>query len=767
MDLKKHLVLIILLAGTALSISGQRFDFDQRALTDAGVLGQIMPAMARKVIAVYREPDRDKYLDDLFRLQLVAGDDAGAEATLASLRDLRRSPSGSVNNVRWEIYTNAIAQSNKVPFDEAFKTAFRQAMSSLDDKTAFQVLYSFGTSVNRLQSNLNKALGQQKGNVSIAMPDAIDLIRQYLSVKAFRSFQPLVDDLSDEDDRRRYVIDKDIPVRTPDGATVCALVIRPRTLQKAPTLLNFTIYADTYRTTQAARLTASRGYAAVEGLTRGKGCSPDRPVPIEHDGSDAAALIDWIAAQPWSDGRVGMYGGSYEGFTQWAAAKHLPKALKAIMPSVTFAPGIDFPDPGGIFQNYGFPWPFYTTDNKTLDYATYNDAERWDRINREWYVSGRAYRDLDKMAGTTNAIWERWLEHPTYDAYWQQAIPYGKEFARIKIPVLTTTGYYDDGQTGALYYFTEHYKYDPRAEHYLIIGPYDHVTGQWGTEPGPNGGPAPVLGYELDPASAIDILELRYQWFDYVFKGGQKPALLRDKVNYEVMGANVWKHAPSIDKMANGAMKFYLSRLSSSTYRLTQRMTGGAPITQIVDLTDRSDAGKTNFAPANTDNWNGNRSIVGTRLETSNGLAFVSEPFKTPTEFSGFFFGHLDLVTNKKDLDLNIQLYEQKPDGEYLQLSYNWARASLIKDRSRRQLLQPGSRQRLDFKSFLLTSRRFVSGSRLIVVISAIKRADAQINYGTGKDVSDETIADAKEPLSIKWFGDSFISLPVNVEIRR
>jgi len=82
------------------------------------------------------------------------------------------------------------------------------------------------------------------------------------------------------------------------------------------------------------------GYAGVEGFTRGKACSPDKPIPYEHDGADAAAVIDWISRQPWSDGRVGMYGGSYEGFTQWAAAKHRPKALKAMMPSVTAAPGI-------------------------------------------------------------------------------------------------------------------------------------------------------------------------------------------------------------------------------------------------------------------------------------------------------------------------------------------------------------------------------------------------------------------------------------------
>ena len=89
------------------------------------------------------------------------------------------------------------------------------------------------------------------------------------------------------------------------------------------------------------------------------------------------------------------------------------------------------------------------------------------------------------------------------------------------------------------------------------------------------------------------------------------------------------------------------------------------------------------------------------------------------------------------------------------------ARASYVRDRGQRQLLTPGRRQRLDFRSGRLTSRRFQPGSRLVVVLSVLKSPGAQINYGTGKDVSDETIADAGEPLTIRWFGDSFIDIPV------
>jgi putative CocE/NonD family hydrolase len=341
-------------------------------------------------------------------------------------------------------------------------------------------------------------------------------------------------------------------------------------------------------------------------------------------------------------------------------------------------------------------------------------------------------------------------------------IPYGEEFARLDIPVLTTTGYYDDGQVGALYYFTQHYRHKSNAGHYLVIGPYDHVSGQWGTRAGTDGTLPPLLGYKPDPVSALDIVELRYQWFDYVLRGRPKPALLKDKVNYEVMGANVWRHAPSLAAMSNRRLKFYLSaERAGDTYRLTEARPPTAFIPQTVNFAVRSDAAPTNFGPANVGNWNGNETIVGRSLRTPNGFAFVSAPFQTPVELSGLFSMRLDFITNKKDFDFNVQLYELKPDGEYFQLSYHWARASYVRDRGRRALLAPGRREQLDFESSLLTSRQFAAGSRLVVTLSIIKRPDAEINYGTGKAVSAETIADAKVPLSIKWFNDSFVTIPV------
>jgi putative CocE/NonD family hydrolase len=740
--------------------AAQSFEFPGAATSDAAALSKLMPGLAREVIAAYKDADRRTYLDNLFRLQIVAGEDAAAGETLAALRTMgpdSGSPQADATRVLYEVFAaaKARASADSSPFDEAFQRSFREVVGRQDDRTAALVMRALGVDLAAVQQTLSGALEPLQGKGSIALPDALSLLNAYLADQAFRSFAPLAAPLIAEDDQRRYLIERDLTVRAADGATVCvAFVVRPRSATgRLPALLNFTIYADPRTLFEEARRTASHGYAGVEGLTRGKGCSPDPPVPYEHDGADAAAVIDWISRRPWSDGRVGMYGGSYEGFTQWAAAKHRPKALRALMPSVTVAPGIDVPMEGNIFQSFSYYWPFYTTSNKTLDNGPYNDRARWWRMNREWYVQGPAYRSLEKIDGTPNPFFARWLDHPSYDAYWQAMIPYGKEFAGIDIPVLTTTGFFD-AQIGALYYLIEHNRYCPNAEHYLLIGPYDHIRGQRGTY-SRLGNPLSVLrGYTTDPVAQIDLGELRYQWFDFVFKGAPKPLLLRDKVNYEVMGANEWKHAPSLAAMSRERVRFHLSaEKSGDDYRLSrQKPPGDVSIPQEIHLADRSDADA--ILPGG--------GIVDKELNRAGSLVFVSDPFPQAIEVSGLFSGKLELVANKKDLDFSVELYEQTDQGEYVELSFLQTRAGYARDRSRRRLLTPGRRETLDIQSGRLTSRRFQPGSRLVAVLRILKSPGAQINYGTGKDVSDETIADGKEPLQIRWFEAGFIEVPVS-----
>jgi predicted acyl esterase len=713
---------------------------------------QFITSLARQLAREYANPDRATYLDNLSRIQIVAGDYAAALATAEQLRALRVSnpvPDPPVSSLAYEIYaaTKVEQAGGNKSVTEALNHAFAERAARVDDATsAVEMPFALGALPGGVRIRLDAAIARAAESPKMQLATAIDLIRRYAALQTYTVIAPELDRLLKEDDARRYVITPDVLVATPDGAHICALIVRPRSAGalRLPTLLNFTIYESALNMFEARR-SASHGYAAVEGLTRGKGCSPDAPVSHEHDGADAAALIDWISRQSWSDGRVGMYGGSYEAFTQWAAAKHMPKALKAMMPSVTHAPGIDFPMDGGVFANYAYPWPFYTTNQKGLDSATYGDSTRWARLDTIWYKSGRPYRDLAAIDGQANPTFDRWISHPSYDAYWQAMIPFRNGFAKIDIPVLTTTGYYDGGQMGALYTFREHRKYAPRAEHYLVIGPYDHITGQRGTMNAFGVTRPLVRGYQLDSVAHIDIGELRYKWFDYVFKGAPKPDVLRDVVNYEVMGSNVWKHSPSIAGMATAK----------------KTVTLGRTVDQVIDLADRKDVAAWGSSRDLLDPSSDQRAIIDTALNIAHGIELRSEPLSEATEISGLFSGKLEFVTNKKDFDASITLFEQMPDGKYFQLSYHWMRMSYASDRTRRNLIIPGKAQQIAFESNRLTSRRVAKGSRIVVVIAIIKNPATQINYGTGQDVSHESIADAREPLRIRWLPATRVDIPI------
>jgi putative CocE/NonD family hydrolase len=765
--MRKLVGLVVLSLSAAVCAPAQQLEFNQAAAADPAELARAMPALAKAVIATYHDDDRRKYLDNLFRLQIVAGHYADALRTLATLHELNvdpQSPQTAAYNVQDQIFARAkvIEGGEGVPFDQAFQRAFREKLRALDDRTSALVIRTFTVSEQALRPDLDNAVAKQKGESAIALADALALVRAYQLDAEFRAFAPLVPALIAEDDARRYVTEKNIQVKTPTGANVCAHAVRPRgAAGRLPTLLEYTIYnsADPTPVARDMRRTASNGYASVVGFTRGRACSPDQTIPYEHDGADAAALVNWITRQSWSDGRVGMYGGSYSGFTAWAATKFMPKGLKAIMVGAAAAPGIDVPMEGNIVWNFTYPWTFYTTTTKTDNDTLYFDRARWQKLESTWYKSGRAFRDLDKIDGLPNPVWQRWIAHPSYDAYWQSMIPYKDEFARVRIPVLNTAGYYYGGPGAAVHYFTEHLRYNPKAEHYLLIGPYEHLQAQRGTRDAFGRHAELIFGYRRDPAALIDLVELRYQWFDYVFKGAPRPAILHDRVNYEVTDANVWKHAPSIAAISASKMRLHLTAMKEgATYRLGE----GKPardefISQTVNLADRSDADKPSPGGG----------VLDKEVDSMNGLVFVSDPFNERIEMSGLFSGMLDFTTNKRDFDFEIDLYKLTPVGEYLQLAPYWARASYVRDKTERRLLRPGARERLNFSSIRLMSSQFEQGSRVVAVLRVLKESGRQINYGSGEEVIDETIQDAGTPLEIKWYGNSYLDLPVGGPPRR
>ncbi|QNM97071.1 CocE/NonD family hydrolase [Chitinimonas koreensis] len=752
-----------LLALTLLLVPGAfaaPFALPAAALTDDIALGRAMPGLARQLGADYRDEDRERYLDTVFRLQTVAGDHAAAIESLRALRALRRERGvahAEVLFVQYEIAATAQARLaagtatdaaavDPAAVDAALRQAFETVYRPLDDRPAYWAATAFRNDLSRLDDELHAAMAALRRGGEPDQAALLELVRKYQVRRDYGLLLPRIDALVAEDDARRYRIDRSLLIRSPDGARIAAIGVRPRALPgRQTTLLGFTIYAVDDWAYDDAKRAAAYGYAGVVAYSRGKGRSPGPVAPYEHDGKDAAAVIDWIARQPWSDGRVGMYGSSYNGFAAWAAAKRMPRALKALMTSASAAPGIDVPMQGNVFLNFIYPWPHYVGNGKALDDATYGDTARWRALDRDWYRGGRPYRELERIDGRPNPIFRRWLDHPSYDAYWQRMIPYGAEFARIRIPVLATTGYFDGAQVGALYYFDQHTRHDPRADHTLLIGPYEHLAMQFGVA-------RTVQGYAIDPVADIDLRALRYQWFDHVFKGAPKPALLKDRINYQLMGANTWLHAPTLEAMHETVLGYHLRPAAGDgPHRLeVQAPAGDEAIEQTVDLAERGDADY--VAPP---------LAINAELDRRNGLVFASAPFERPLTLAGLFSGRLAFVANKRDLDLSVTLYEQFADGRYFQLAAWLGRASYVHERGKRRLLQPGRPTVLSFRSENLLGRQLQPGSRLVAVLAVSKQPDRQINYGSGRDVSAESIADAGEPLRIRWSGRSRIDIPI------
>ncbi|MEG2102447.1 MAG: CocE/NonD family hydrolase [Flavobacterium sp.] len=570
----------------------------------------------------------------------------------------------------------------------------------------------------------------------------------FLILIVSNTFSQQTDRIKSEDLKSAYDIQDSVMIKTRDGAFISAIIVRKKeALIPKPVLFQFTIYVrDKGRDIKSLKEAVDNGYVGVIAYTRGKRFSQSDILPYENDGNDAYDIIDWISKQKWCNGSVGMYGGSYNGFTQWAACKKMHPALKTIVPYVANRPGMGLPMENNVFINPNYEWSFYVGNNKYLDTIAGNDRQRFRKMQWKWWETGEAYKKLDSLDGSPNRLFQRWIKHPSFDEYWQKMAPYKNDFAQINIPVLVFDGYYNDSQNSSLYYVRELQKYNPKNPVYVVIGPYDH----FGTQVG---GEKELYDYKVDPVSIINIKKITYQWFDYILKNGEKPEILKDKINYEIMGANEWRSAPSLDKMANGFLKLYLSDSKRGKfYSLKDKKAAQKKyLYQEVDFADRQVQNNEYYPDP----------IIRKEIDTANGFAFVSEPLKEPILINGSFLGEIKASINKKDMDVGVTLYEVMPNGEYFHLSYFLGRASYTKDITKRNLLKPNEIESIPFLNTHLVSKQLSKGSRLLVVINVNKNPFSQLNYGTGKEVSDETIEDTKEPLKVKWYNDSFVKIPI------
>ena len=734
--------------------SAQEFRLPGGPAPDETVLEQGMPDLAREVLARYRDDNQDIYLSNRYQLELTAGDFTAAAATMNAL--LVRHPEAASEHpqdrsLATQLYVRArdLQTEKQLSVEDSLAQAFHEVFARYDDKAAVSAAEALQRPLNDFQDALQALLMRLKGSDRISLADALELVRAFASLQAHRSLGPVIGGLVSEDDQHRYIIQQDVLIKTKDGATLSAIVVRSRNAREPqPAALFTTVQTNVSAELLRAKYAAARGYVGVSSDTRGKRLSPDEIVLYEDDARDLYWVIDWISKQPWSNGSVGMWGGSNSGFMQWAAAKTHHPALKTIVPYCPENPGYGLPMLNNVFLNANYAVNFYLTDNKYLDDKTYNDSARWRSLAWDWYRSGRPYRQIDQIEGTPNKWLQRALQHPAYDTYWQSMTAYKDDFAKLKIPVLAIDGYYDDGQVFAMLNLEEHYLADPKAEHYLLIGPYDHFGTQSHTKP------TVLRGYTIDPVAQIDTPDITFQWFDHVMRGGPKPALLQDRINFEVMGANTWRHVPSLDETHSEELRLYLTETPANGYHLLSKRKPARldELRQTVDFSDRTSISANTYPDP----------ILSEKIDLSSGLNFVSDPFDAPISVNGMFSAMLKFVTNKKDLDIAMVLYEITPDGRYFHLADIIQRASYSHDMTTRRLLTPGKVQTIPLQRTEFVSRQLGKGSRLLVVLDVNKGPWAQVNYGTGKDVSDESISDARTPLRLHWHNDSYVQVPIS-----
>ena len=146
------------------------------------------------------------------------------------------------------------------------------------------------------------------------------------------------------------IVERDVEAEMRDGVTLRADVYHPDTPEPLPVLLQRTPYGKGFANPAFALMAAERGYAVVIQDTRGRWASDGDGYPFIHEKEDGYDTVQWTASRPWANGKVGMYGGSYVGYTQWAAAVTHPPALKTIIPSITFCDFYTAIVKGGAFS---------------------------------------------------------------------------------------------------------------------------------------------------------------------------------------------------------------------------------------------------------------------------------------------------------------------------------------------------------------------------------------------------------------------------------
>ncbi len=562
-----------------------------------------------------------------------------------------------------------------------------------------------------------------------------------------------------------------IPMR--DGVELEAWIFKPSQLKtKAPTVLELTQYdIDGGRHRDFAAFT-QRGYVFLQAYVRGRGRSggvksDNLGLQVGRDGYD---LVEWIAKQPWSDGRVVMYGASFFGMTEWHTAAQHPPHLAAIAPYVAIYPGWDIPNTNGIPQAFTAVVLGYTS-GRALNPDFVANAEYVQGKMLEQYAAYRPFAELDEAIGIAQDDWwvtdeqgqklslmKEWLNHVGDEAFNLAAEPKSQDYSQMNFPVLTATGDFDDDQPGALRYYRNyvaHAQPTELAKSFLVIGPWDHFGTQHPEKQ--------IEGISIPQGAILDMNKLHADWYDWVLGRGPRPAFFRDKVAYFMMGADEWRYAQSLESASSGEFNFYLSDAEGtpkdvfhSGSLLQKPAENEPPATIVSDPHELPEIAIAKYA-ANEDLTSQFRGFE------KGVINFHSEPFVRDTEVAGQMRMTLMVQADAPDFDLWAQILMVLPDGSSIKLGDDIRRARFRNSVFKAELLKPNEIVEIPFE-FSWMARRIPAGARLRLTIAPLNSPNYQKNYNTGGRIGYERIEDARIA-NIRIFHDaqrsSYLTLPL------
>jgi uncharacterized protein len=531
------------------------------------------------------------------------------------------------------------------------------------------------------------------------------------------------------------VVEHDVPAKMRDGIVLKADIYRPKADGKYPVLLERTPYDKTYERTFGMKA-AARGYVFVVQDVRGRFTSEGEWYPFRHESHDGYDTVEWAAALPQSNGKVGMYGGSYVGATQMLAAIASPPHLAGIAPYVTASNYHDnWTYQGGVFEQW--------FDQTWASGLAQNTLARkvGDSTNALLWKDTLPLKDYPLLVlpdpGVLAPYYRDWLAHPNYDDYWK-AISIEESHSRIQVPALHIAAWYDLFLGGTLRNYellkTKAGSEAARSGQRLLV----EVPGHAGDSAQRKTGDV-----DFGPAAAYDFDQIVLKWYDYLFKGEQNEFAGKKPVRLFVMGKNEWRDEDDWPLARAKTTKYFLHSAGKANAVVGDgALSTENPGKESKDsyIYDPAKPVPTIGGPLCCDEGHLEPGARDQRPaeERKDVLIYTTPAFTKETEVTGPVSVELFASTSGQDTDFTGKLVDVWPDGFAQNLTEGILRLRYRDSREKPEPTKPGEIYHLVLDLWA-TSNVFLPGHRLRLEVSSSNFPRFARNLNTGEDAATGT----------------------------